>query len=142
MERAIIQPSTITVTGSFGRDHEMTRKDFVNQWTNHIREIWKLGNTADDFQRIDKIRDDVFHMAKREFWRLHYLQHKADYVWIVFCNETKIASMCANEETAIALSHEYIRRYDSPAPSFFYCPKNRGHVRMRRYREILGWTLI
>jgi hypothetical protein len=71
-----IEP-TITVTGYFGKDKQITRADFIKTWRDHVQELTRL---SCEFEFATKIRDwmrETEFEAAREFDRIHNEQTAA-----------------------------------------------------------------
>ena len=67
------QPKTIEVGGFFG-PKQITREDFVKQWTDHVNQLHRL--SFDHFDEFCKIAGRVSEIAGQEWDRLYKAQHE------------------------------------------------------------------
>ena len=67
---------TVTVTGYFGKDKQITRKDYVETWKSHGTDLYKIAPpTADGYNEVTELVARITLLANREFDRLYSEQH-------------------------------------------------------------------
>lgn len=57
---------TKTVQGYFG-DKQVTRAEFISQWTNTTHQYWHIAVTGDDAEKVDTILALVKEMAAKKW---------------------------------------------------------------------------
>lgn len=66
------QPITITVTRAFSSDDKkIGLDDYVSEWTYGLEMIWRLGETADEMEELNNMKERVKNLAVKRFFSLY-----------------------------------------------------------------------
>jgi hypothetical protein len=67
---------TITVAGYFGKDKEITKDEFVKEWTDHTAQLKRIDWSLDWNKEVDEMIQYVKDRAELEFDRVLEEQSK------------------------------------------------------------------
>jgi|TARA_R100000479_G_scaffold29866_1_gene11954 hypothetical protein len=66
------QPITITVTRAFSSDDKkIGLDDYVSEWTYGLEMIWRLGETAEEMEELNEMKERVKNLAVKRFFSLY-----------------------------------------------------------------------
>lgn len=62
-----MEVKTIKITDFSGTTKDLTREQFIKQWSSCSSELWKLTNTVKDIEIVKEIKFQVAELASRQF---------------------------------------------------------------------------